>query len=273
MLLFCSSSFALLVLLLAPSLAFQTQNARHSVLPRSALGNSEQQSPPEKAALLALIEDLESRGSNRGSSSRVEEGIRLQSLIETLASNNPNPECVKSDKQREYLVGVWKLVYTARSNIGLESKEWLQYLLENGPSPIQRFVIGSVQQVGRVYQTLELGDSGGSFNNFIDFRDSLGGVLNLQARVEGYTGGTQLDIRFANAYFEFIRNPITMVPFKEPKRVPYPVPFRLLPNESRGILDNIYVDADFRLARGNKGTIFVLRKEENIELPPAEPLV
>ena len=93
----------------------------------------------------------------------------------------------------------------------------------------QRFVIGSVQQVGRVYQTLELGDSGGSFNNFIDFRDSLGGVLNLQARVEGYTGGTQLDIRFANAYFEFIRNPITMVPFKEPKRVPCEFRFWRLP--------------------------------------------
>ena len=51
-----------------------------------------------------------------------------------------------------------------------------------------------------------------------------------------------------------------------------PVPFRLLPNESRGLLDNIYVDADLRLARGNKGTVFVLRKEEGADLPPPEPL-
>ena len=35
-------------------------------------------------------------------------------------------------------------------------------------------------KVGKVYQSLELDDTGGWFNNFIDFRDSLGGVLNLQ---------------------------------------------------------------------------------------------
>jgi hypothetical protein len=78
-----------------------------------------------------------------------------------------------------------------------------------------------VQQVGRVYQTLELDDAGvGSFNNFIDFRESLGGVLNLQAKVEGFTGSSQLDIRFANAYFEFSRNPLTRKTFDRPKRVP-----------------------------------------------------
>ena len=135
--------------------------------------------PPEKAALLKLIQEMEATGGSRGSKSTVDQGIQLTKLIDSLAASNPNPEAVR-EPGRPALVGNWKLIYTARSNLGLESKEWLQYLVENGPSPIQRFVIGSVAQVGRVYQTLELDDTGGSFNNFIDFRDALGGVLNLQ---------------------------------------------------------------------------------------------
>ena len=50
-------------------------------------------------------------------------------------------------------------------------------------------------------------------------------------------------------------------------RLPYPVPFRLLPNESRGLLDNIYVDDDLRLAKGNKGTVFVLIRDDSAEFP------
>ena len=131
------------------------------------------------------------------------------------------------------------LQYTVRDNAGLEGKEWLAYLIENGPSPIQRAVLGSTQQVGRVYQVLELEENGGRFNNFIDFREAAGGVLNLQAKVTGFTGGTQLDIKFNNAYFKFEQNPVTKQPMD--LRLPYPVPFRLLPNESRGLLDNMYV--------------------------------
>jgi hypothetical protein len=224
--------------------------------------------PAEKAQLLALIAELETQGGSRGSSP-VRQAAELEALIGRLAAQNPNPQCVRG-KGRLALVGVWRLVYTARTNLGLEGKEWLQYLIDNGPSPVQRFVIGSVSQVGRVYQTLELDDGGGRFNNLIDFREALGGVLNLQATVEGYTGGTQLDIRFSNAYFLFERNPLTNESLDPPRRLPYPVPFRLLPNESRGLLDNIYVDEDLRLARGNKGTVFILRRDRDVALPPTE---
>ena len=53
-------------------------------------------------------------------------------------------------------------------------------------------------------------------------------------------------------------------------RLPYPVPFRLLPNESRGLLDNIYVDEDLRLAKGNKGTVFVLKRDDSASFPAFE---
>lgn len=194
---------------------------------------------PEKQQLLDLIADLEAKGGARGSSGaiNVKEGRRLNELIEQLAAANPHPRAAR--EEREKLAGIWKLVYTVRDNAGLEGKEWLAYLIENGPSPIQRAVLGSTQQVGRVYQVLELEEDGGRFNNFIDFREAAGGVLNLQAKVTGFTGGTQLDIKFNNAYFKFEQNPVTKQ--KMDLRLPYPVPFRLLPNESRGLLDNMYV--------------------------------
>lgn len=225
----------------------------------------------KKKELLSFISELEAEGSSRGSQAlSFADNQRLNALIEELASLNPTPDAVSSARGREKLAGIWRLVYTARANQGLEGKEWLQYLIENGPSPIQRFVLGSTQQVGKVYQLLELTESGGRFNNFIDFREALGGVLNLQAEVTSFTGGTQLDIRFNNAYFAFDRNPVTGATFEKQQRLPYPVPFRLLPNESRGLLDNIFVDDTLRLARGNKGTIFVLERDEFAVFPALE---
>lgn len=258
----------------APLARGTTSSARSRLRHALPLGDATEGAPGDRNAakeeLLGIIQDMEERGGQRGSSgSVIAEAERLDGLIQQLASLNPHSSAIKSGK----LQGTWRLVYTVRSNTGLEGKEWLQYLIENGPSPIQRFVIGNVQQVGRVYQVLEINTNDkepakGWFNNFIDFRESLGGVLNLQAKIEGFTGETQLDIKFSNAYFEFSRNPVTGADISaNPIRLPYPVPFRLLPNESRGLLDNIYVDDDLRLARGNKGTVFVLRREEDAGLP------
>jgi hypothetical protein len=89
--------------------------------------------PPEKAQLLALIDELEAKGGSRGSASPLAQGLELQRLLDALALANPNPQCVSSPAQRSALVGVWRLVYTARANLGAEGAEWAQYLLANGP--------------------------------------------------------------------------------------------------------------------------------------------
>lgn len=90
--------------------------------------------PPEKAQLLALIEDLESKGGSRGSAaSPLAQGLELQRLLDALALANPNPQCAIKPSERARLVGVWRLVYTARANLGKEGSEWAQYLLANGP--------------------------------------------------------------------------------------------------------------------------------------------
>jgi hypothetical protein len=87
-------------------------------------------------------------------------------------------------------------------------------------SPVQRAVIGSVAQVGRVFQTLELSDdprAGSSrFNNFIDFRDAFGGVLNLRVQrrvVGGHTRKLKLRMRaFKPTHFQMSSH-VCMIPF------------------------------------------------------------
>ncbi len=64
---------------------------------------------------------------------------------------------------------------------------------------------------------------------------------------------TILSPQFDQAAFHFKFLPFT---------IPYPVPFRLLGDERKGWIDNTYMNAGgtFRLARGNKGTLFVLAR-------------
>jgi hypothetical protein len=61
----------------------------------------------------------------------------------------------------------------------------------------------------------------------------------------------RIDFAFQEAGFEF-----TNLPFS----VPYPVPFKLLGDEAKGWIDNTYLSKSLRIARGNKGTTFVLKK-------------
>jgi hypothetical protein len=118
---------------------------------------------------------------------------RLDELVATLEADGP----VADPKQSGLLSGAWQLLYTLRANTGVEDTEWLTYLLENGPSPIQRFVIGSVAQVSLVYQTLDPALS--RFVNVIDFEEALGGRLNLEAAIDSVGDDGQLNIRLPAA--------------------------------------------------------------------------
>ena len=64
----------------------------------------------------------------------------------------------------------------------------------------------------------------------------------------------RIDFQFSRAAFD-----LKALPFK----IPYPVPFKLLRDESKGWLDTTYLSPDgtLRISRGNKGTTFVLIKE------------
>lgn len=70
----------------------------------------------------------------------------------------------------------------------------------------------------------------------------------------------RIDFVFDLAYFELRATPFGDLP--APVRIPYPVPFRLLGDEAKGWLDTTYLGENVRISRGNKGTTFVLVREE-----------
>ncbi|KAK9820183.1 hypothetical protein WJX72_007235 [[Myrmecia] bisecta] len=165
------------------------------------------------------------------------------------------------------LEGRWKLLFTTRPGTA---------------SPIQRTFTGVESFV--VYQEILLsGEQGARVYNIVKF----GRLGELKAEAEAITDSQpmegftprkgpgialfgkssvntpaapdlRIDFQFDRAAFDF-----KLLPFK----VPYPVPFKLLGDETKGWLDITYLSADgtFRLSRGNKGTLFVLTKD-----PPAK---
>lgn len=69
----------------------------------------------------------------------------------------------------------------------------------------------------------------------------------------------RIDFSFQEARLEIKGSKLT---------IPYPVPFKLLGDEAKGWIDNTYLSETVRIARGNKGTLFVLRKVD----PALDPL-
>ncbi|CAM9426793.1 unnamed protein product [Pylaiella littoralis] len=61
----------------------------------------------------------------------------------------------------------------------------------------------------------------------------------------------RIDFQFDEAGFDF-----EALPFN----IPYPVPFRLFGDEVKGWIDVTYLSERLRIARGNKGTLFVLQR-------------
>lgn len=165
--------------------------------------------------------------------------------------------------------GRWTLLFTTRPG---------------SASPIQRTFTGVDRFT--VFQEVDLAGPTPRVNNVVDFgggigclrvealastddrplanftpRQGSGLILGLaifgQSTNVPRTPFRRADFQFDTAYFEFLN-----VPILGKLRLPYPVPFRLLGDEARGWIDTTYLSADgqWRLSRGNKGTLFVLRK-------------
>jgi PAP_fibrillin len=88
------------------------------------------------------------------------------------------------------------------------------------------------------------------------------GILGVSSTTPPATKNLRIDFQFDQAAFYFKKLPFT---------IPYPVPFKLLGDETKGWIDITYLSKDgkFRLTRGNKGTLFVLIKDD----PPQERLL
>eukprot|EP00882_Tetradesmus_deserticola_P008847 GHRQ01009333.1.p1 GENE.GHRQ01009333.1~~GHRQ01009333.1.p1 ORF type:complete len:417 (+),score=153.00 GHRQ01009333.1:317-1567(+) len=165
------------------------------------------------------------------------------------------------------LDGRWKLLYTSRPG---------------SASPIQRTFVGV--EAFKVFQEVELTGELPRVNNVVDFGWWLGYLkVEAEASVEtrplpGFTprrgaglplfgksfaypparANSRIDFQFDKAAFH-----LKLLPFT----IPYPVPFRILGDERKGWIDITYMneDATLRIARGNKGTLFVLAKDLPVE--------
>ncbi|CAG9464404.1 unnamed protein product [Pedinophyceae sp. YPF-701] len=168
------------------------------------------------------------------------------------------------------LEGRWELLYTSRPGTaspiqraftGNDAFTVYQEIILKGtpedPSPRVNNVVDFGKGVGELRVEAEASTDAQPLDGFVA-RKGDGGVLGLypfgrSISTPPVRTNMRLDFQFDSAAFRF-----DSVPFK----IPYPVPFRLLGDESKGWIDVTYLsdDREFRLTRGNKGTLFILRK-------------
>lgn len=168
--------------------------------------------------------------------------------------------------------GRWRLVYTTNAETG---------------SPIQRKAVNSQQFP--IYQDIELNPETGQLevNQIVQFsekaelkvvalastaayplaelteRKSTGKIFGLnllgvslvgdEAKTDPRRPNSRIDFVFDSGAFDFVSF-----------QVPYPVPFRLpmFREAVKGWIDVTYLSDRFRISRGNKGTTFILVKEQ-----------
>jgi hypothetical protein len=200
----------------------------------------------------------------------IENQNKLEMAVEELESSGSG---VRDPTKSALLEGRWKLLYTSRPTTA---------------SPIQRSFTGV--DGFSVFQEIESSDGQVRVNNIVDFGASTGflkveaagstdqvpldgfvprkgkglpfGILGTSSTDPPAKKNIRVDFQFDSAAFYFKPIPVS---------VPYPVPFRLLGDERKGWIDVTYLSKDgkFRLSRGNKGTLFILVKEDG----PKEKLI
>ena len=135
---------------------------------------------------------------------------------------------------------------------------WKNYVRGSGPSPFQSLVTGS-SRVNGLTQYLTPQD----FDNVVTFKiGPINGKLVLKADLE-QTENNKRIFRFRRGFF------LVDTIWNSKITFPYPVPFNLLGDRAIGWLDTIGYDEEsgFRAALGNKGTQFIFKRKEDLEIP------
>jgi hypothetical protein len=207
---------------------------------------------------------------------------KFDAAVERLESNPTSTGGISSPTASPLLEGRWRLLYTSRPGTA---------------SPIQRSFTGV--DAFTVYQEICFPLSSlatatattpksnrkvlNRVNNIVDFGPEVGllkveaeastdtrplpgftprkgkglpfGILGVSSTDPPASKNLRIDFQFDQAAFYFKKLPFT---------IPYPVPFKLLGDETKGWIDITYLSKDgkFRLTRGNKGTLFVLVKDD-----------
>ena len=192
----------------------------------------------EKTALLGAI-----AGRNRGLLAGEIDRANLLSAIAGLEAVNPNPEPLEGS---DLLDGDWRLLYTT-------SQDLLGF---------DRFPL---LQTGTIYQSIR-SDRRRVFN----VAELLGpplleGIFTVLASFEA-SSSNRADVRFERAVTGLqramgYRSPGDLLERLERGERFWPLDFDLRDRDRRGWLETTYLDEDLRIGRGDKGSVFVLRKE------------
>jgi hypothetical protein len=228
------------------------------------------------AAEAKLLSILDSTEAISGDETKLSSG-QLNTISEAIRVLEQSKSSQRDPVTSPLIDGTWKLLYTSSPGTN---------------SPIQRKVT-STKGVA-VYQVVNLLATEGSFlpdklpdiSNTVCISDSsrlrITAIASTAKRplIEPRQGNGRI---FGLAPFGVSsstppRSPLERINFSFQEArleikgskltIPYPVPFKLLGDEAKGWIDNTYLSEKVRIARGNKGTMFVLRKVD----PAFDPL-
>jgi PAP_fibrillin len=190
-----------------------------------------------KAALKTAI-----AGKNRGLLASEPDKQAILALIATLEEQNPTPRPVEA---ADLLNGDWRLLYTTSKG-----------LLNIGRIPFLK--------LGQIYQCIRVNS-----NSIYNIAEIYGlpffeGIVSVAATFE------PVDTRRVQVKFE--RSIITLqrlIDYNSPEKFIEKIEagkkftgfdFPITNSERQGWLDITYLDSDFRIGRGNEGSVFVLTK-------------
>ncbi|CAM9553482.1 unnamed protein product, partial [Choristocarpus tenellus] len=218
--------------------------------------------------LLEAIEEVEGRG--KGVTQ--EQQAVVDSAVAALEADGGVPDPASSP----LVDGVWRLIFTTtpgtaspvqRSFVGVDGFAIYQNIdiysqvSAEGSLPTVTNVVDFGKNVGQLRVTALASTEAKPLEDFVPRRGDgrfFGlNVLGVSKVTPPENPKARIDFQFDEAGFE-----LKILPFT----IPYPVPFRLLGDDVKGWIDLTYLSNQLRLARGNKGTLFVLQR-----IPPPRP--
>ncbi|CAM9220883.1 unnamed protein product [Ascophyllum nodosum] len=236
-----------------------------------AIGSKAKAAQELEAKLLLAIEGVEGRGRDVTQEQRA----LVDKAVETLEEDGG----VTGAASSPIVDGGWRLIFTTtpgtaspvqRSFVGVDTFAIYQDidLFSETEPPTVTNVVDFGPRVGQLRVTALASTSARPMEGFVprqgDGRFFGFNIIGVSQTTPPKDPSARIDFQFDQAGFDF-----KALPFN----IPYPVPFRWLGDEVKGWIDVTYLSERLRIARGNKGTLFVLqRAPQSRPSPSAETM-